>query len=620
MKKIFNRYFLLVLLVSFFFSKSSKAQCDNPSLQQEGVFIGPLPGQFDVNRCPKKLPITGGGYAYIGIDGKEVCLVTDIVTKPNGGNLIYWPKNKPMNWAVQAYLSFGYDVCSADNYFVIGNAGPDVYSNHSYVSTFNASEVGFYKIGAHVVLKEGGWEQPYKIVWGHKVPWGLPYLKHCPEYPPRIYNGDIFIHVCVVDCGGGGSITMQTCGDNVLHRPENTADYEYFWQGMQCGTDMSNGDPTYPFTASGTYYLRGRNKATGVWGDCISIKADYNNGPSLSTPPVPTVNGNTCGNVTLTMPPAPTGVTYYWQDEGCKDPRSTLKAASNPYPVDKAGTYYVSAFNGSCWSSCSAVTPVINAISLPTVTNAYACLCDNVNPSTGKPDVTVHATPSAYANTCKWYTKTSVDPDPPVYSSIGTGLTKTFSTNSDETYYVSSYNSTTLCESAKVPVYIKFKSCTKCIESFTPIPGKKYVISAWVKEQNSFDATTYNNGYLRVLFNGATAADKIFKASGEIIDGWQKIEESFTIDNNVDGIRIEMSNGGATGDVFFDDVRLFPFDGNMVSYVYDPITLKLVAELDANNYATYYIYDDEGQLTKVKKETTGGIKTIKEGRANTVIQ
>ncbi len=38
----------------------------------------------------------------------------------------------------------------------------------------------------------------------------------------------------------------------------------------------------------------------------------------------------------------------------------------------------------------------------------------------------------------------------------------------------------------------------------------------------------------------------------------------------------------------------------MKSYVYDPINLRLVAELDANNYATFYEYDAEGGLIRTK--------------------
>jgi hypothetical protein len=40
-----------------------------------------------------------------------------------------------------------------------------------------------------------------------------------------------------------------------------------------------------------------------------------------------------------------------------------------------------------------------------------------------------------------------------------------------------------------------------------------------------------------------------------------------------------------------------------------------MAELDENNYATFYEYDDEGTLTRVKKETEKGIKTIRETRS-----
>ena len=67
--------------------------------------------------------------------------------------------------------------------------------------------------------------------------------------------------------------------------------------------------------------------------------------------------------------------------------------------------------------------------------------------------------------------------------------------------------------------------------------------------------------------------------------------------------------------IYFDDIRMQPFNANMKSYVYDPHTLKLSAELDENNYATFYEYDEEGQLVRVKKETSQGIKTINETRS-----
>jgi hypothetical protein len=54
----------------------------------------------------------------------------------------------------------------------------------------------------------------------------------------------------------------------------------------------------------------------------------------------------------------------------------------------------------------------------------------------------------------------------------------------------------------------------------------------------------------------------------------------------------------------------------MKSYVYDPISLRLVAELDANNYASFYEYDAEGTLVRTKAETKEGVKTINEMRSS----
>jgi hypothetical protein len=67
---------------------------------------------------------------------------------------------------------------------------------------------------------------------------------------------------------------------------------------------------------------------------------------------------------------------------------------------------------------------------------------------------------------------------------------------------------------------------------------------------------------------------------------------------------------------FFDDIRVHPFNGNMKSFVYDQKTQKLMAELDENNYATFYEYDMEGGLIRVKKETENGFFTIQESRSS----
>jgi hypothetical protein len=60
---------------------------------------------------------------------------------------------------------------------------------------------------------------------------------------------------------------------------------------------------------------------------------------------------------------------------------------------------------------------------------------------------------------------------------------------------------------------------------------------------------------------------------------------------------------------------MHPFKGNMKTFVYDPITQRLKSELDENNYATFYEYDQEGGLIRVKKETERGVFTIQETRS-----
>ncbi len=161
-----------------------------------------------------------------------------------------------------------------------------------------------------------------------------------------------------------------------------------------------------------------------------------------------------------------------------------------------------------------------------------------------------------------------------------------------------------------------FDQCTDCIPSYSPEKTKTYVLSAWVKEEDpSKNKTTYNEAQISLAFAGSSTAAGPFKGKGNIIDGWQRIEEVFTVPGDAKDIQIKLSSPGVDG--YFDDIRVFPTDGSMKSYVYDPISLKLVAELDENNYATFYEYDEEGALVRVKKETERGVMTIQENRSST---
>lgn len=154
--------------------------------------------------------------------------------------------------------------------------------------------------------------------------------------------------------------------------------------------------------------------------------------------------------------------------------------------------------------------------------------------------------------------------------------------------------------------------CEDCIGSFQPSAGD-YILSAWIKEDNgpsTQSVTTYTNSEIIV---NAGLGQIVFLPKGQIIDGWQRVEGVFT-SNTVGEIQIELKSLAGTS--YFDDIRIFPYDGSMMSYVYDPITLRLMAELDERNYAKLYEYDEEGKLIRIKKETEKGIMTIQENRDN----
>ena len=164
--------------------------------------------------------------------------------------------------------------------------------------------------------------------------------------------------------------------------------------------------------------------------------------------------------------------------------------------------------------------------------------------------------------------------------------------------------------------------CDTCISRFMPDTGKTYVFSAWVSCKDWMDDwndhLTLTIPTIRMFFNGPDTYLKL-KGRGDIIDGWQRIDTTFRIPYGTTELELQFYSDSSSSDTsFYDDVRIFPLGATMKSFVYDQTTMQFVAELDENNYATFYEYDEDGILVRVKRETIRGIETVKETRNNTI--
>lgn len=144
-------------------------------------------------------------------------------------------------------------------------------------------------------------------------------------------------------------------------------------------------------------------------------------------------------------------------------------------------------------------------------------------------------------------------------------------------------------------------------KGFSPVPGKKYVLSFWIKDGSPRNATTN----FQASVNGTSLISNISK--WPIVEGWKRIEVPFVLPSSATNFTLQLSS---SGQVYIDDIRIHPFDGQMKTFAYDASSQRLMAELDENNFATFYEYDDEGILIRVKKETERGIMTIKETRSS----
>jgi YD repeat-containing protein len=144
---------------------------------------------------------------------------------------------------------------------------------------------------------------------------------------------------------------------------------------------------------------------------------------------------------------------------------------------------------------------------------------------------------------------------------------------------------------------------------FEPYPGKKYIFDAWVNDGLPGDKVIR----IALSINGNSVPLKC-KA---VVEGWKLMEGTMDLSTLGSATALNISIVPASGyTVYIDDIRMHPFNAQMKTYAYDDKTMRLIAEIDENGFATFYEYDEEGLLIRVKNETEKGIMTLKESRSS----
>ncbi len=160
----------------------------------------------------------------------------------------------------------------------------------------------------------------------------------------------------------------------------------------------------------------------------------------------------------------------------------------------------------------------------------------------------------------------------------------------------------------------------ECLVKFSPDPTVNYIISYWLSTENNTILTSQSTLPIELTFVGNNNSGVVPMNANSVsvsrpIEGWQRVEVSFSIPVNFQNSHMSLKiNNTGTEACYLDDIRILPKNSSMKSYVYNEVTKRLMAELDDNNYASFYEYDEDGSLVRIKKETEKGVFTIKEVR------
>lgn len=143
------------------------------------------------------------------------------------------------------------------------------------------------------------------------------------------------------------------------------------------------------------------------------------------------------------------------------------------------------------------------------------------------------------------------------------------------------------------------------------LAGDGLVIRAWVRSANIEQSCDIRIGTGPVIGGQRVIAD---------VAGWRLIEWSVPPASGAlatTGVKTVFVMSNFQG-VFVDDLRLQPASSSSTCYVYDPGTLRLIAQFDDQHFAALFKYTPEGRLSRKDRETEQGVFPIQEQHSNTM--
>jgi hypothetical protein len=152
--------------------------------------------------------------------------------------------------------------------------------------------------------------------------------------------------------------------------------------------------------------------------------------------------------------------------------------------------------------------------------------------------------------------------------------------------------------------------------------GRIYRASAWVNTSNLSKAriNITVNGTI-VSGGGSSGLSTSFSANSisnlvSTIGNWALLQIDFELPENLiigtsDVFKIDLASSDGSA-VVFDDFQFHPVESDFNANIYNPHNGRLIANIDANGFATKYTYDAAGTLLEVWKEIPSvGLKKIK---------